>query len=334
MSHRTEFDTAAESGGENIAETVARIVREGGDMQLLNANRIDEPQAASLVVALNSEQRVHDLTDTVRKHAEAVQPSRRTGTARIETIDSLVEWCLRFKGPGTALFATSGNETFAPRLTCIENWHLGGASNPNELQLDAAQHADHRAVYNFPVSDEWKAWTGISGKMLDKDEMGEFIEEHAMDFLDPTPPLLDSTAKPEHDWERAMIDVSEKLGGRFAQYRQMVEMARAFSVHETSSLAAKTNRDTGEQTVEFKEEHRDAEGHPVKIPNLFMIAIPVFDRGPRYRLAVRLRYRKAGASVKFVMTVYQPERAARDAFEEAVQDATERTGAPLFYGAV
>ncbi|WP_065332297.1 DUF2303 family protein [Tritonibacter mobilis] len=109
-------------------------------------------------------------------------------------------------------------------------------------------------------------------------------------------------------------------------------MSRKFQVFETSDLKVVTNRDTGEAEVKFLNEHKDENGEKLNLPNLIIIAIPVFQGGAPYRMAVRFRYRKFGASVKFILSIYNPEKVFEAAFKEAVDQATEETELPIFMG--
>ena len=109
-------------------------------------------------------------------------------------------------------------------------------------------------------------------------------------------------------------------------------LSRHFQVFESSDLTATSDRDTGEQTIQFVNEHKDKDGAPIKIPNMVIITIPVFENGSLFRLPVRFRYRKSGSNVKFVFTVFNPERAFDMAFDKAVSDVAQATGLPLFIG--
>jgi hypothetical protein len=72
---------------------------------------------------------------------------------------------------------------------------------------------------------------------------------------------------------------------------------------------------------------------PVKVPNLFLIGIPVFEGGPLYRIPVRLRYRLAGGRVTWIVRRYRPEAVFKDAFDEALARIGEATGLPVLRGA-
>ncbi len=183
------------------------------------------------------------------------------------------------------------------------------------------------------MSDEWKAWNKISGNPLGKDEMGEFIEENAKDIMDPSPAILGMKEGTKNQpWENRLIQTAAQIDGRYGQLAQLLAMSKQFQVFESSDLEVKTNRDTGEATVHFMNEHKDAQGKPINIPNLIIIAIPVFKGGALYRMPVRFRYRKNGSKIAFILKIYNPEKAMQAAFDEAVTTATEGTSLPMFKG--
>lgn len=174
----------------------------------------------------------------------------------------------------------------------------------------------------------------ISDTLLEKDDLGEFIEAQAKDIMDPTPAILSGRENDEYqDWENRLIQTAQKIEGRFGQLGQLLAMSKQFQVYEASNLTVSTNRDTGEAQVQFLNEHKDADGQPLRIPNLIIITIPVFMGGAPYRMAVRFRYRKMGGSVKFILSIYNPEKAFKACFYEAVDIATEQTGLTTLMGA-
>ncbi|SDF30062.1 Uncharacterized conserved protein [Salipiger thiooxidans] len=163
--------------------------------------------------------------------------------------------------------------------------------------------------------------------------MGEFIEANAKDIMDPTPPVLALNESDKNQpWENRLIQTARQIEGRYGQLGQLLAMSRRFQVYETSDLTVKTNRDTGESEIQFLNEHKDADGKPLSVPNLIIITIPVFLNGAPYRMPVRFRYRKSGSSVKFILSIYNPERAFEAAFDEALKIAADATELPIFQG--
>lgn len=314
--------------GENPAETMRKVMTEIGNAETLyDGQSLIEPH----LVTLPSGRSVHDLTKHHIAAAEHFQPTRRRGTAHLQDLQSLIDWSNRFKGDTSALFANA--DMSHPTLTCIADYHAAG---PHTLDVQgdrAARHCAHRAIYDFPISDEFRDWLKISGKPLGKDEMGNFIEDHAKDIMDPTPAILAGKITDKNaSWENRLIETAAQIEGKFGQLTQLLAMSKKFQVFETSDLKVVSNRDTGEAEIQFLNEHKTATGEKLNIPNLIIIAIPVFEGGALYRMPVRFRYRKSGNAVNFILSVYNPEKAFKSAFDEAVTIATTETELPVFTG--
>jgi hypothetical protein len=313
---------------ENVAQTMRDTVERLGTSERVSGG--DSAFQSAHLLALPLGRKIHDITAEMRAAAEYLKPARRRGTATLTTLDSLIDWANRFKGANSVLFADTNAK--APSLTCIADYHHEG---PVEVGSDGsdltARHGQHRGVYKFPVSDEWAAWTAISGKAIDKDALSEFLTDHARDLLDPTPHLLTGSGEAA-PWEQTMLRETVLQNTRFGQVIDLLKISRSLSIRETSDLTLIKNQQTGEQQVQFLNEHRDPDGRPIDIPGLFLIAIPVFRVGPAYRLAVRLQYRKSGPAIAFTLTVHDRQRAFDDAIGEAMAAARQGTGLPLFEG--
>ncbi|WP_370312516.1 DUF2303 family protein [Sagittula sp.] len=319
---------------ENPAQTMRDVMEEIGDYSIVTHPAADVSDAditsRAHLITLPKDRRLEDITAQQRTALEWLKPTRRRGTARLEHLDSLIDWANRFKGEASALYAKPDME--APTLTCISDYHQADAPADGKID-ETARHCAHRAIYSFPLSEEWKAWMRVSGKPLDKDDMGEFIEANAKDVMDPTPAILKGEIDDKNQpWENRLITTAAQIEGRFGQLHQLLAMSRQFQVFEKSDLQVSSNRDTGEAMIQFKSEHRDATGAPLVVPNLIIVTIPVFRGGAPYRMPVRFRYRKMGGEVKFILTVYNPEKSFEAAFNEATARATEETGLPLFLG--
>jgi hypothetical protein len=137
---------------------------------------ITEPRPDDLALAVLPQGRtLHDLRPYLELLRDA--PRRIETTARHNTVDSLIEYLKRFRNPDTAVFADWQNSN-EPQLVAIVDFHGQGA--------DAApRFGKHRAVYCFPVSDQIRAWSAISGKPLAHDEMASFINERQYDIANP-----------------------------------------------------------------------------------------------------------------------------------------------------
>lgn len=315
---------------ENIAQTVAQLMADHGAAEV-----VDLPAATDTGVTYVSVPKgrvLTDLTDALRKHAEYTAPIQRRGTARLTTLSSLIDWANRFKGDTSILYALPAVGDKSPQMLCIADYHGAGPSSP--VADLSARHCRHRGVYEFPLGEKWKRWSKVSGTAMSGVEMGTFLEDNILDVIDPPLSLtLPGAAGAEAtEAELRLIDIAQRLDGKFGNAMQLLGMAKSFTVNEAADYTVANNSTTGEQTIQIKAEHLDSAGQPIRPPKLFLVAIPVFENGPAYRLPVRFQYRKMGPTVKFILTLHDPRAAMDHAFAEAVDTVKRETALPLLLG--
>lgn len=244
------------------------------------------------------------------------KPERKKGTAIALNAASFIDLANREKLPASAIFADNR----------VGHLKLVGVLNYQEPAAGDAAFGDHRVVYHFPLSREWNAWHKGNGIRMGQAEFAEFLEDHILDVIEP-PDVSRDTGDVD-----AMIELQRKLGGTFAGSARLLELSRGMAVNVDSTVKNVVNLSSGEQQVQFEETHKDGAGAPLKVPSLFLIGIPVFEDGALYRLAVRLRYRKDLAALKWFYEIYRADKALDDAFDEVCQDAAAKTSLPLYIG--
>lgn len=317
---------------ENIAQTVAKIMAQNGAVDVLPYDLLTRDLSTPLLMAVPAGKQVLDFTKILREAQSQLKPFLRRGTAKMADLASLIAWAQRFRDADSVLYAL--NSDTSPSLTCIADYHKAGPADLDELGDIKARHGQHRAHYTFPLSSQWLAWRAVSGTMLSGVEMGTFLETNILDVIDPplalTAPGIAGAEPTEADMRLA--DIARRLNGSYGSAAQLLGMAGSFTVNEAADYTVAHNSTTGEATVQIKTEHMDAAGQPIRVPKLFLIAIPVFEGGPAYRLPVRFQYRKSGQTVKFILTLHDPKFAKDHAFNEAVELARAETFLPLFRG--
>ena len=116
---------------------------------------------------------VHTGTDLFEPFRQ--YPRRYTGTAAAANIETFVAHVVRFKDEDSAIWCN--NDPSNPTLTAILDYHMARNVDPGftddtkkePLPLPGAhaQFGQHRTVYKFPLSVEWKAWSAAAGKPMD-----------------------------------------------------------------------------------------------------------------------------------------------------------------------
>lgn len=235
-------------------------------------------------------------------------PERKEGTARLTTLESFIDHVNRHKDGGTVVFASDDRDK--PALEAVIDYQHAGPEG-------APRFGKHRARYDFPLSDEWKAWMGKREPMAQA-AFAEFLEDRIGDAL----PATEATA-----------DFAIELGVELAGPQRLLELSRGLAVRVGQSVKNAQSLASGEVSVVFEETHQGEDGAPLKVPGGFVLGIPVFRGGARYRVPVRLRYRVEGRSISWRFVPHRTDLVFRDAFDEAVTAVREKTELLLLYGA-
>ncbi len=251
------------------------------------------------------------------------RPVRREGTATLMTLDSFIAHAVRFKDRQSMLFVDPDPK--APYLLSVLDYHEAAQVMPPDEQgtwPGQPRFGRHRGVYRFPLSEEWKAWMAKNGQGMGQADFAEFLEDRIADVLDP------AAASQNHEQN----ELVKALKGTIADPARLIDLSRGLSVRAESTVRQQLNLSSGEVQIQWDEEHKDSTGVPLKIPNLFLLAIPVFDRGLLYEIHVRLRYRVSAGKVTWFYELHRPDRYFRHALDRACDKARADTGLPLLYG--
>lgn len=236
-----------------------------------------------------------------------VAPQRRKGIAVADTLGSFIALVNQHKDEQSALF---GRAIWpSPSLTAVLNYDSSGAG---------ARFGDHRVVYEFPLTEEFKAWVGCNAKPLDQEVFAAFLEEHAAELAAPM------------DGERS--EYERLFGEAMATPQEVVMLSRHLEVHVSSKAKQGIRLQTGERTVEFSEEHQNSKGEKVTIPGIFMVSVRAFVDGEAVRIPARLRYRISGGDIKWFYQLYRWEFFLREQVQRDLAEAAHATALPSFEG--
>lgn len=306
----------------HIVRGISHEIRENGDGSLLaqTVELVDRRNKASLGT-YGVENGVEDVPIvfapdgdvTVLSPAE-IDPYRskplfRSGTAKLGSLDALIDYTNRYKGVSTVLFADDSRE--APRITTVFDYHEAGP-----VENGGQRFGRHRATYPLPLSDEWQAWQSLNGKQISMPNFARFLEDRIVDVLGIGEISLSPT-------QQQFVD---QLGGIgiIADPAKLMELASGLRVYENSQVSQAVNLSSGEAEVIFSASHTDGQGGKLVIPKLFVLAIPVFRHDAPYQIVVRLRYRKEGG-ITFIYELWRDDLVFDHAFDQAVAKASEGT---------
>lgn len=294
----------------SIARDLADEFRKFHGAQTLNiSDALLGSEAA--VLLLPEGVRAHSLKPYLDEFRDA--PERRKGTARVQRLDSFVAHVNRFKDADSVIFAQ--RDRVKPSLTAVLDYNRSGGDG-------APRFGAHRTVYDCPVSEPWKAWTAADGKAMSQGEFAAWLEDRIGDVILPD---LGSD-------DESLQSLAELTGGAFTGPSGLMVLARGLQVNVETTVKEALTLASGEISIVYGETHKDGAGAPIKVPNLFLIAIPVFDAGALYRIPVRLRYRVQQGRITWSVQLVRADVVFDDAFTEVCDRAARSTELPLFVG--
>ena len=257
----------------------------------------------------------------------AGKPERRTGTAKVTTLQSFIDLVNRHKSADTAIFVDA--DWKKPVFTAVIDYHQIAAGEPAndaavlgsaELGDDPyARYGRHRIAYTFPLSDPWKIWVAQNGVPMNQTDFASFLEDHIHEVSSPADP------------ERTKYEAQFKT--RIATPNELIDLARGLEVNVEAKISNKARLQTGETQIVFETSHKDAQGGDLIVPGLFMLAVPPFYRGEEIRIPARLRYRASGGALLWFYELFRPDQFIDARINDDVLDVEAQTALPTYHGA-
>lgn len=256
---------------------------------------------------------VKDLKPLLDSYKE--KPDRRKGQVETRDTRSHIDFTNRFKEDGTVLFAIANirKQDITASLTTVFNYHPKGDDNK------AADNADFKAVYNFPISKQFQEWFKNNSQPLSQAELAHHIEDNISDITvaDPSDIAKVTSLKP-----------------KFADTLEMLELAKGLEIRQNETVTNQIRLQSGEANIQYSSEHTSKDGTPLVVPNFFLISIPVFEGEKSVNIPVRLRYRVEKGSITWIYDMYNPFAIFTEAFDAAVHQVVEATQLPCFNGKI
>lgn len=265
------------------------------------------PSEIPAQLILGSNPGIRSLKALFEEHRQ--YPSQKAGTATALTLQSFIDLTNRHKIANSAIFANS--DWKKPGVQAVIDYH---DLDPHGL----ADNLRHRIAYEFPLSLPWQIWVGQNGKPMEQAEFASFIEDHIADLSSPT------MAEAE-DFERT-------FGTTVATPADLIQLSRGLQIYATTEVKNAVTLQSGEGSIVFVEEHRDAGGNKLTVPGIFILQVEPFFQGERIRMPVRLRYRKAGAAIVWSFHLYRPDVAVTDRVRADLGIIARDTALPVFEG--
>jgi len=234
-------------------------------------------------------------------------PERIVGTATLQDEASFVRHFLRFRNAASAIFC---NVIARPvTFSAVFDYHDRTAFEAGGVPVPAFGH--HRAIWPLKLSTQYETWHGKNEHWLSHAEFAEFLEQNATDLYQGADVGANTAA------------MLETLELKLATPSNLIALSRNLQVNVNATVRSAQTLATGEIHMTYAETHNDGSGQPIRVPNAFLIAIPIVHRGPAYQVLCRLRYRTTQQGVRWSYSAHRLDVV----FDAAVDEIVSRVGA-------
>ena len=334
---------------ENYAKSIIENVERLG-----SASFFKDPELwpGLALAVLPRDKKLEDLQPYIDKLRDA--PKRIKTSAEHTSVDSFIDYMNRFKRDDSAVFVMDAPEK--PGLLGVIDFHGQGAEA-------APKFGEHKAFYAFPMSDQLKAWTAISGSPLGHAEFATFLADRGVDISNPPLDWM-QVEKSTVELLLALLNIGADAGEvddgaedivpldedddryiprsalyklrriRFGSAARLMQMARTIEVSVSAKATEGYQPKTGERTVMFTEEHEtsDGKGRKIIVPDAFLLRAPIWEGETPQLIPVRLQYRKNQGRLSWFVTLCEWSRVVRYSVRVEAERVAAATGLPLFVG--
>ncbi|MFK8827817.1 DUF2303 family protein [Klebsiella michiganensis] len=233
------------------------------------------------------------------KSLESLQaaPSRIRQITNLITPGSLIAYIQRFRDARSVVFA----DKTKTRIVAVLDFHQNA---------DSPHWGMHKAVYDCPFSDEWKAWSAADGNKMNQIDFAEFLENNIQNVA----PVSDNYTGPSGT--------------------ELLEMVLAFQ--ETRKVEFKSVKRLQDGTCQFQYSDDKSGSGNTKIPEKISLAIAPFHNGAPYQIDARIRYRLRDGQLVLWYELIEPKKIVEHAFQEIVTDMENQLGEdlPIYEGSI
>lgn len=224
-------------------------------------------------------------------------PTRARGITALGDVDSFCAWVNERKLPGSRVYATNNHSQGVQFVAVLDD----------TISAEAPQWGDWRAQYNPLVSPEWQIWNGLNGKRGAQKDFAEFVESNIDDVF----------SSGAHEPAGAVL----------------LELANVLHATLKAEFSSAVRLSNGTTQLRYSETMQATGGSgSLEVPEMFFLSIPVFQRGPNYKVAARLRYRVQGSSLSIGYDLVRPHKIIEAAANDIIERITDKTALPLFMG--
>lgn len=203
-------------------------------------------------------------------------PVRTRENVAIGDMESLIAYTGKFQGDRTLCFA------LPDRIGAVLDYHTS----------DSPSWGTHIVQYAYEETLEWKDWIAKNEQPFGQLELGEFIEDHMDNIVEP-------------------------------QAARLLEVVTSFQELRSANLTSAVNTQNGMVKLTFLEDNKQGD---VLLPSEIKLGIAPFKHGPSYEVRAKVRYRVTGPAVKIWYKLNRPDKVKDDAIKSFRDTYAEKSG--------
>lgn len=230
---------------------------------------------------------VKNLTQLLPPHAKD-KPQRKLGLVVVHSQESFCQYVNAHKEAGATIFVNV-TETGA-KFTAVLNYHDS-----------AANHGDHRVVFNLKPSVEWLRWMEKDRKPLGQVVFCEHLAD-CQDFI---------TSPPGADLITLLQNIEGKVDSAFKQSINLHNGSSKLTFDEEVTFGA--SKETTKRPGEME------------IPTVLELLLPPFANGPAWKAKARLKTRVEQRKVHFVYETLDTHLVVQAAVTDLIKNVAAAT---------
>jgi uncharacterized protein YfdQ (DUF2303 family) len=245
----------------------------------------------AFVVPTNSKIEFVDVKEMLAKHQD--HPARKTGCYHVHDAASFISYVGKHGLAETEVWSDAQGQ----KIVGVINAHDTSSGE------DSAGWGDHTVVYQVALTDAWKAWMALDGKLVNQVDFANHIEDRMVDIQIP--------------------DAADLL-----------EIAQSFEANTNVKFESATVLSSGQRQFVFREETtaRAGQAGNMTIPKEFVLLIQPFEGAAAFELTARLRYRLRDGQLAIGYQLVRPKDILRAAFVSVSDEIAAGVDAPVFLG--
>lgn len=230
---------------------------------------------------------------------EKYLPPQRTQKVTFDEVDSFIDYVNDMQDARSRLFCSMGEHQIVAvldyHLPAVHAAHAQSEENPHGLAVSASAKR-HIAVLQLKTTHEHDAWKANNNKTLLQAAFAEFLEDRALEVLEPGPADI--------------LDIARTL-----QAKPDLEFKSAQRSHDQGFNL------TYIETVTA----RAGQSGELEVPSQIVLRLPLFQGGEPVAIRARLRYRIDSGALCFSYRFLRYEEAVREQLQKIRTQVIEAT---------